>query len=593
MPHRGSAAPLTQTSFHGRRWLAPPSHIPASEKRVFDDLGVHGLVAHLLYNRGIRDRDAIERFLAGADASLTDPLRLKGMRDAVARIAQALDRDEQITIFGDYDVDGLTSTALLAETLGALGANVRVRIPHRERDGYGLSGEALAEEADRGATLVVAVDCGISAHDPIASAQARGLDVVVVDHHHVPTELPRARAIVNPHQPGCDFPSKELAAVGLAFCLARSILAARCGHAEADRRGSELLGLVALGTVADVAPLVGENRTLVAKGLRELNRRPSVGIAKLCAVAGVRPGSIDARTIGHVLGPRLNAAGRLDDALEAYELLTARDAAVAERLAVSLDAKKRERQRLTEVALIQALELLGGERPDLVFVASPNYHPGIVGLIAGKLVEQTYRPAVAVALGNDEVRGSARSIEAFHIAEALSQCDDLLTRHGGHALAAGFSLPVERLDALRARLEGLAEKAIRAAERASGEPLLPRQRVDGIVSPRRIDADSYRQLARLEPHGEGNPKPAFLGRSLRVVEARTVGREGAHLKLALGDGRTRWPAIAFGLGPRIHKLPDRVDVVYHVVENEWNGTCTLELVVEDMRPSASDSRAVS
>lgn len=564
----------------GYRWTVAEV-APREQLHRFE--GLHPLLVQLLWNRQIRDADAVLTFVRGAEAPLHSPWHLSGIEDTVSRLLRARDAGESIAIYGDYDVDGITSTTILAECLGLLGARARPFLPRRHVEGYGLNSQAIAELHQDGVTLLLAVDCGISAHQEIERARELGVDVVVLDHHQVPSALPNALAIVNPHQPGCPYPFKDLCAAGLAYKLAQALLDTAGGDAaEAD----QWLDLVALGTVADVVPLLGENRVLVLRGLSALNppRRP--GIQALAIEAGLGFARITAQSIAFVLAPRLNAAGRLEDAEISRRLLSTDSPSEAAALAVQLEEVNRERQRQTDEALSQACdEIL--ERPDLtrlLLVASPSYPSGVVGLVAARLVERFHRPALVAAIDQEIARGSARSIAGFDVAKALAACADLLVRHGGHARAAGFTLGASNLEALQNRLEAIATEVIR------DEDLEPTLEIDAEISLHRYDDSLYQLVERLEPCGFGNPSPLFLARQLEVVSARTVGREPpGHLKLRLRAGNRVWDAIWFHHGDPCRELSRRVDVVFAVGLNAWNGTATTQLKIRDLRPSVPQS----
>jgi single-stranded-DNA-specific exonuclease len=547
-------------------------------------------VVQVLYNREITDPAAVDAFLDGRDDAV-NPFALPGMNRAVSRIRRALRRGERIAVYGDFDADGVTATALLVQTLEALGGHVRPYIPNRAEEGYGLNQEALETLAEDRFSLVVTVDCGIRAYDEVAAANRLGLDVVVTDHHSVGSRLPDAVAVVDPHRLGrrSDGSSGEtnrgLAGVGVAYRLAQALLRSHRQTPVNDQTVSlqeeELLDLVALGTVADVVALRGENRNLVRRGLERINAMDRLGIRALCRQAGLKPGAVDATAIGYVLGPRLNAAGRLDEAETAYRLLVTPDPVEAEELAVRLGGLNRERQRLTREAQDLAREMVLETMDDhlVLFAAAPDFPPGIVGLVASRLLDEFYRPAVVVEVGERFSRGSCRSIDAFHITRALEACDDLLLRYGGHAAAAGFEVANGNLEPLARRLRGI------AAERLSEEDLIPVLTVDAEAPLSEMSWELLEALSRLEPCGCDNQQPIFVSRSVRVRRHRAVGREGKHLKLTLSDGRAMWDGIAFRQGAWAGRLPPVVDVAYHLELNEWQGQRRLQLNVQDIRPA--------
>jgi len=556
--------------------------------------GYHPVMAQVLYNRGQDTPDKARAFLDG-NGELHDPFALSGMPQAVGRVRQAIKRGEQIIIYGDFDADGVTSTALLVQALQAFRARVAAYIPHRIDEGYGLNVEALQTLHRQGAGLVITVDCGIRSVQEARYARSIGLDLIVTDHHSVGDERPDdAVALINPKldarlrlEEGREngYPEDMLAGVGVAYKLAEALFRAAEGN---DRRTpsfqpEDLLDLVALGTVADLAPLDRlENRELVRRGLDALNGAKRPGVYQLMDVAGVKPGQCSAMSIGFMLGPRINAAGRLDSAMIAYELLTTQDIVRAADLAQQLQALNVQRQELTSQALEVARDLAfdAGDDVPLIFAASPDFRPGIVGLVAGRLSEAYYRPAVVVHEGEVESRGSCRSINEFDITAALDECADLLVRHGGHAQAAGFTVLNENLPRLRERLVEI------AADKLAGRDLRPTLPIDAVVRSEHLSELLAYELRRLEPTGAGNDAPVFAARGLRVVEARRVGQDGKHLKLRFANGGTYGiDAIAFRLGDWADRLEPMMDVAFHLELNEWNGRIKPQLNVQDLRPS--------
>jgi single-stranded-DNA-specific exonuclease len=508
---------------------------------------------------------------------------MRGLAEAVDRILRARPTGETVAVYGDYDVDGVTSTTLLVECLRALDISVIPFLPRREVEGYGLNASAIDYLRARGVSLLVAVDCGISGAPEVAHARELGMDVVVVDHHHAPAVLPDAAAVVNPRQDGCAYPFKDLCGVGLAYKLARALLDRTRGDGDAADRW---LDLVALGTIADVVPLLGENRVLVARGLPVLDRLERPGLRALALQAGTGPGKITPRAVGFVLAPRLNAAGRLADAGASLRLLLTTSADEARHLAETLEATNRERQRLTELALghardqVHRREAERGLLPKLLLAIGDDYRNGVVGLVASKLVEEFCRPALVAERKDGVVRGSARSVEGFHVTDALGRCQDLLDRYGGHALAAGFTVQVANLDAFRSRLEAI------AAELIDDAALQPTLKIDAQLRLRRYDSSLPDLLRPLDPTGAANPPPVFLSRGLRLLDRRLIGSTPPyHLKLALGDGPTRWEAVGWGMGDRLAHLPDYLDAVYAVERNTWNGREETRLRLLDLHAS--------
>ncbi len=530
----------------------------------------------VLYNRGVTDGLSAQAFLHG-DAQADDPFQLLGMAAAVERILWAVDQKERVVVYGDYDVDGVSATALLVEVLASFGANVRPYIPNRFDEGYGLNNDALDLLNQEGVDLVVTVDCGIRSPAEAQHARELGIDLIVSDHHHPGAELPLAVAVICPKQNGDVYPDKDLSGVGLAYKIAQALFSTR---PQALRRAEDWLDLVALGTIADIVPLRGENRGMVRRGLEQLRLSQRQGVVSLAGAAGVRLANLSAGDVGFMLGPRLNAAGRLDSAQAALNLLLAQDVFQAGTLAQKLDAQNRERQDLTRHMQEQAGAMAAEAGvEEIIFAFSADFNPGVVGLAAARLMESYYRPAIVGQIEEEFTRASCRSIPEFHITHALDECKDLLERHGGHAVAAGFTVRNEHLDELKARLAALAR------DQLGGRELAPSLRVDVEVPPRELHPDLLTYLDLLQPTGQENPDAVFVSRNLRVVEKRTVGGEGQHLKMKLTDGWMTWDAIAFRLGYWVNDLPRNIDVAYNFERNVYNGKVNLQLNVRDIQPS--------
>lgn len=541
----------------------------------------------ILYNRGFSTMDTARQFLEGLPITETDPFKMMGIPEAVDRISYAIRQAKPIAIYGDYDADGVTATALLVEALQALGAQVEGYIPNRFDEGYGLNNEALANLRDKGVCLVITVDCGIRSPEEALFAQQVGLDLIITDHHQPASDLPRAVAIVNPKQPGDGYPDKDLAGVGLAYKLACALLDSFGKNGDflpSLPSQEDYLDLVALGTVSDLAPLMGENRTLVREGLKCIRKMRRQGISSLIAVSGLRDRPINASDIGFILGPRLNAAGRLDSALAAFQLLTTHDPQQAGLWAQRLEVQNRERQEITRQiqTMAEEIALSGKPEPLLLFAAHPEFNSGVVGLAASRLTELYYRPAIVACQGETYTRGSCRSIPEFHITDALDQCADLLEHHGGHAAAAGFTVRNEKLPELLERMQQIASKQL------SSKDLRPTLAADAEVGLSDLHPDLLDYLDWLQPTGYGNPQAAFISRNLKVTNARPVGKDGAHLKLSVTDGWLTFDAIAFRQGQWLSQLPPRVDLLYTFERNDYNGRTTLQLNVRDIKPSGKE-----
>jgi len=561
-------------------WNIPPLISPEADSALSK---FPPILRQILYNRGYSTDAEARAYLNAKPDFDTDPFQMTGMREAVDRIQIAIQNNEPIAIYGDYDVDGVTSTALLVETLTHLNANVRGYIPNRFEEGYGLNNEAMDKLKAEGVQLVISVDCGIRSPNEALHCRALGLDLIISDHHH-PAEgdLPAALAVINPKQHGDKYPDKDLAGVGIAYKIAEALLTLHPAAFSLD----SLLDLVALGTVADLAPLVGENRFLVRRGLRQMKQTMRQGLFSLAAVSDVKLDKVNAGNIGFSLGPRLNAAGRLKEALAAYELLITKDASRAGQLAQELNIQNRERQSITREMQTQAEAMALADDPKafLLFAAHEDFNSGVIGLAASRLTDTYYRPAIVAAKGEEETRGSCRSIPEFHITDALDKCADLLVRHGGHAAAAGFTVRNEKLPALVAKL-----KAIAADQLSETDPK-PTVTADAEVSLVDIRPDLFEKCLRyLEPTGYGNPHAAFVARNVKVKNSRTIGADGKHLKLSLEDeSGFIHDAIAFRLGEWQKNMPPRVDILFTYEVNEYNGRIGYQLNLKDLKATGTD-----
>ncbi len=570
---------MTSNEPNSKRWIIPPLITPEADSELSKFPPV---LRQILFNRGYAT-DAEARAYLNAKPNINyDPFQMTGMRAAVDRIQFAITNQEPIAIYGDYDVDGVTATALLVETLKYLNADVRGYIPNRFEEGYGLNNNALDELQADGVKLVITVDCGIRSPNEALHARTVGLDLIISDHHHPDGEnLPPALAVINPKQHGDVYPDKDLAGVGIAYKIAEALVSLQPSAFSLD----SLLDLVALGTVADLAPLVGENRVLVRRGLRQMRETKRQGLFSLAAVSELALAKVNAGHIGFMLGPRLNAAGRLKEALAAFELLTTKEASKAGELAQQLDMQNRERQRITRDMQKKAEEIAMSDDPEafLLFAADKDFNSGVVGLAASRLTDSYYRPAIVAAKGEEETRGSCRSIPEFHITDALDQCADLLVRHGGHAAAAGFTVKNENLPALVERLKAIAK------EKLSHEDLRPTVAADAEVSLVDIRPDLYEKCLRfLEPTGYGNREASFVARGVKVKSSRTVGADAKHLKLSLEDeNKFSHDAIGFKLGHWHNNLPPRVDILFTYETNEYNGRTSYQLNLKDIRAATT------
>jgi single-stranded-DNA-specific exonuclease len=561
------------------KWQLYPS-VPESHLAEFPHLP--HLLVQCLYNRGVISPDDVRRFLAG-ECDEGNPFQMAGIAEAVTRIRRAIRGDELVAVYGDFDADGVTAAVVLTKTLASLGGRVVPYIPHRVDEGYGLNENAIRKLAQRGVSLLVTVDCGARASAEIECAQSLNVDVIVTDHHSLGGELPAAVAVVNTKRADCPYPFKALSGVGIAFKVAQALLLAHQQMPLDERQPplqvESLLDLVALGTVADLSPLWGENRSLVKRGLAQLNQPHRPGIVALMEEAGVEPGAVTGATIGYVLGPRLNAAGRVDDAMLSYQLLSASSAAPARELAELLEQKNQQRREMMLAAVEDArVQVVDQEDEFLLFATGDDYHEGVIGLAAQRLCDEHYRPVVVVKAGEKESVASARSVDEFNITAALDDCASLLIRHGGHSRAAGFTVSNENLVALREKLRQM------AAERLAGIELLPTLHVDAEIPLTSLQLEDFYISKQLEPLGRGNPEPLLLSTGVEVRDSRVVGED--HLKLTLTDGRVVWDGIAFGMGDRTQDVAPRMDVVYSPQVREWRDEEQLQLRIEDFRPAS-------
>ena len=568
------------------RWLVAPAQ-PLPAERLSRELGVAPLLAQCLVNRQLSEPAAAADFLQPRLRQLSDPFLLPDMRPAIERLAAARARQEPIVIFGDYDVDGVTSTALLQEVLTALGWSVSHYLPSRLDEGYGLSEEAVRHCFENStARLLLAVDCGSTAVETIGWLRDRGVETIVLDHHQVAHPPPAACALVNPHRALAPGGFRDLCSVGLAFKLAHALVktAREQGWPSAATYDVRpLLDLVALGTVADLVPLIGENRILAAAGLERLRRTPRPGLRALKSVAQT-PEAVGVYEVGFQLAPRLNAAGRLEAASKALALLRTSDAGEAVRLANELDAQNHERQRIERAIaeqVIGAVRARFNPETDYVIVEGQMlWHIGVVGIVASRVLREFYRPTLILGGNGAEWRGSGRSIEGFDLAAALRECDDLLLRHGGHALAAGLSVQPENVDALRARLNSIARRTL--APLQLQRPI----RLDAEVNLKDLNPVLMDELERLEPVGQGNPPAQFVVRNVSLrARPQRMGKQGQHAKFWIQDGPATAEVVWWGGGDA--PLPSgRIDLAFAPQTNDYEGRHTLQLRLLDWRPAA-------
>jgi single-stranded-DNA-specific exonuclease len=563
------------------RWIVPTVN-PDSVTRLERALKLGPLLARLLVLRGVEAPEGVEAFLRPRLSGLHDPFLMAGMKEAVERLARAIERHEKILIYGDYDVDGTMAAVVLLTALRAAGADVEVYIPHRLTDGYGMRVPVIEKAHAEGVRVVLSVDTGIREDQVIARAQELGIDCIVTDHHQPGGQLPPAFAVLNPKRPDCAYPDKNLAGVGVAFKLAQA-LHARCGPGLSERMVQSYLKIVAIGTIADVVPLVGENRVIVRHGLEGLGHGAHTGLHALLEVAGLCGRPASAGDVAFRLAPRLNAAGRMEDAREVIELFTSADLERARAIAEKLDGLNRQRQRAEEQILGEIVRATDREpskwkdRYSLVFWGE-GWHRGVIGIVAQRVVERFHRPTLVIGVEQGVGHGSGRSIARFNLLKALSRSSNLFERYGGHSQAAGFTLPVERIGELERRLEAFARAVLLPQDL---EPVL---RIDAEIGLKDVNEAFYQDLCGLRPFGLANPTPVFCARSLVVAEPPRILKE-KHLKIRLFDGGRIFDALMWRGAGKWGRLArnQKVDAAFSVEENVYQGKTTLQLVLKDLR----------
>lgn len=568
-----------QPPFLNKIWKIGSSIVEDEEAN--NDLNEYpGELRQLLYNRGIRTKSQAEHYLH-AFGSLYDPFLMLNMERAVERIVQAIDNNELIAVYGDYDVDGVTATALLVQVLQDLGGKARRYIPNRFEEGYGLNIEAIKTLADEGIKLIITVDCGIRSPEEADFSREQNVDMIISDHHEPKIDLPKAVAILCPKIPGDNYPEKNLSGVGLAYKIAQALYTVRKGGPE---RADEWLDLVAAGTVADVVPLVGENRALVRKGLGVIRTGKRQGMVSLVGAAKGIIQNVTSRDIGFMIGPRLNAAGRLDSAEMSYQLLMAADLQEASVLAQQLDDHNKTRQNETRGMFEKAQVMIDGDgNAPLCFAVSEDFKMGIVGLVASRLTEARYRPSIVGAQAEEFTRASCRSIPEFHITKALDECADLFERYGGHAMAAGFTVRNERLPELKMRLEKI------ASDQLNGLDLVPVLLADMEISFKDLNPrEVMKWCEAIEPTGAENPEIVFVTRNVKVLQLWKVGADKKHLKMKVSDGTLTNDAIAFRLGDWADCMPEKIDLMYTCEKNVYQGRESFQLNVRDLKPSEAN-----
>ena len=539
------------------------------------EFGLSPLLAKILARRKLTTREEVAFFLQGDRADLPSPFLLNGMEEAVGLLASALEQQERILIYGDYDVDGITAVALLLRTLRPFNnGNILYYLPKRLEEGYGLHREALTKAVKHGCRLVITVDCGISAVDEAAYLATEGVKLLLTDHHEPGAQLPQAAALVNPKL-SPEYPYPELAGVGVAFKLLQGLASRK---PELEPVLWENIDLVALGTIADVVPLLGENRILVKEGLAQIAKTQNNGLKALIVQTGLAGKRIDADHIGYILAPRLNAVGRLGDPAQALQLLLDGDPRRAQKLAASLETLNRKRQRIEERVHQEAEKALAASGPlaKAIVLAGP-WHPGVIGIVASKLAEKYHRPTVLFSLDGDRAKGSGRSIPGFHLYNALAECRAHLRRFGGHEFAAGLELEKKHLADFKAAFLAVAEA------RLTPELLIPALEVEEVIPVEAVTKSLLAELAQLAPFGEGNPEPVFACQGVNLLACWGVGKDAKHLKLKVGNGAVTCEAIGFNFGALTEELEgaECLDLAFNLAENDWNNQ--LQMVLKDLK----------
>lgn len=545
--------------------------------RISETYGIPPVIATVILNRGIENP---AEYIAPDTEQLKNPFIMKGMEQATDRILRAIETHEHITVYGDYDVDGITSTAALVRFLKEHHAEADYYIPDRLREGYGVNNGALAQIAKQGTSLLITVDCGITAVNEVEYAKQLGMDVIITDHHECKEELPNALCILNPKQPDCPYPFKKLAGVGVVFKLLQAITLRMKYHMK--ELLEEYLGLVAVGTVADVMPLVGENRIIVRQGMASMKYTVNRGLRALIEQADLDAAHITAGTIGFTLAPRINAAGRMGDPRCAVEMLLADDESTARRYAQKLSSENKQRQETESEILKDADALLKqdeGLSEDYVMILHhEGWHHGIIGIVASKISERFHKPCILISTGDGMGKGSGRSIPAFNLFHALEHCSEELFQFGGHELAAGLSVETKNIESFRKKINEYAKNVL------TEDDFVPVIAADTELPIRYVNMNTAEKLSILEPHGMGNPKPVFYAGKLRVVHIKALG-EGKHIKLTLSDGERYADAVGFQMGDWLRRLRlhDMIDILYHVDINIYRGIRQVQIILKDMR----------
>lgn len=563
-----------------KKWVLMSKDHSADEIiKISRELGLPPVIVTIMMNRGITEP---ENFIHPTEEALLNPFLMKGMEQATKRIVSALENHEKIAIYGDYDVDGITSTAIMVRFLRSHKADVMYYIPDRLEEGYGINKSAIDKIAESGVTLLITVDCGITAVSEIAYAKEKGIDTIITDHHECKDEIPEAYCLLNPKQPDCPYPFKKLAGVGVAFKLLQALTLEMRFHMR--ELIEEYADLVAIGTVADVMPLVGENRIIVKKGLELLRYTMNRGIRALAETAEIDLSGVQTGTIGFGIAPRINAAGRMGDPRCAVELLLATDDMTAKRYAEQLNSENRERQE-TEINILEEVLSMIENTPsfqdDYVLVLShDNWHHGIIGIVASKISERFHKPCILISTDGEMGKGSGRSIRSFNLFKALEHCQDCLLKFGGHDLAAGLSVAPDQIDTFREKINAYAKQAM------TEEDFVPLLYLDSELPAQYINMNTAEKLSILEPYGMGNASPLFYVRQMTVSQIRPLS-EGKHIKLTLRSGSYSVDAVGFNMGElsTLLKNDDIIDIAFNLDINMYRGTRQLQVLLKDVKLS--------
>ncbi len=562
-----------------RNWQVSRTN-PDFLKHLSADASISNVLAQICINRGIKETAEINRFLFPKLEDLHDPFLMPDMKKAVERLGRAITNKERVLVHGDYDADGITSTALLVSVLRKAGVNTVYHIPDRIKEGYGFSPKAIEKAKACGASLIITADCGITAVEEVAAAASMGIDVIVTDHHVPPDDLPSAVAVIDPHRKDSAYPYKYLAGVGVVFKFIQALAQASVLNIAADELAG-FLDLVAIGTIADSVPLTGENRVLAKFGLQIINQRDCrPGISSLKRVSGVKD-EFSSRKLAFTVIPRINAAGRLDDAGKVVELFMTDDVDAAAATAEFLNEQNRNRQKIEAGVLKSALEMIDEENPgSAIVLSSADWHPGVIGIVASRIVERFFRPVFLFTEIGTDAKGSARSIPSFHLYNAIAECSDLFIGFGGHSQAAGIKLPAANLGAFREKINIIAKKSIKEDDM---KPVLD---IDAALNFEDINTKLIQEIKLLEPFGQDNPEPLLGAKAAQVLNHRIVGNN--HLKMLLKQKNVHLDTIGFTLGKELERcgVNPSVDIAFFPSINEWNGNSILQLNLKAIRPSA-------